>query len=210
MIRVFVYDDNQSRLDSHLALLELSEGMLCVGNAGNCLEVEADMRKSQPDVVLMDIEMPESDGIEGVGRIKSTFPDIKVIMQTVYENEEKIFACLQNGADGYILKKASINTILESIKEVHAGGAFMTPSVAMRVMNFFKKTPEPDKKMDSLSARETEVLQKLAEGLSYKMIAAELNISYSTVNNHIKKIYEKLHVHSLGEAVAYALKNRSK
>jgi DNA-binding NarL/FixJ family response regulator len=80
----------------------------------------------------------------------------------------------------------------------------------MRVMNFFKKTPEPDKKMDSLSARETEVLQKLAEGLSYKMIAAELNISYSTVNNHIKKIYEKLHVHSLGEAVAYALKNRSK
>ena len=210
MIRVFVYDDNQSRLDSLLALLELSEGMLCVGNAGNCLEVEADMRKSQPDVVLMDIEMPESDGIEGVGRIKSTFPDIKVIKQTVYENEEKIFACLQNGADGYILKKASINTILESIKEVHAGGAFMTPSVAMRVMNFFKKTPEPDKKMDSLSARETEVLQKLAEGLSYKMIAAELNISYSTVNNHIKKIYEKLHVHSLGEAVAYALKNRSK
>jgi len=137
MIRVFIYDDNRARLDSLIALLELSEGMICVGNAGNCLEVEADMRQNQPDVVLMDIEMPESDGIEGVGRIKSVFPHIKVIMQTVYENEEKIFACLQNGADGYILKEASIHTILESIREVHAGGAFMTPSVAMRVMNFF-------------------------------------------------------------------------
>lgn len=210
MISVFIYDDNTARVESLMALLELTDSMQFVGKATNCSNVEDDMRATSPDVVLMDIEMPEVDGIEGVYRIKHQFPHIKVIMQTVYENEEKIFACLQHGADGYILKKASIQTIIESITEVFNGGALMTPSVALRVMNYFKKTPSVDDKLESLSPRENEVLLELAEGKSYKMIAAGLGISYSTVNNHIKKIYEKLQVHSLGEAVAYALKNSKK
>ncbi|MBK7761857.1 MAG: response regulator transcription factor [Bacteroidetes bacterium] len=207
MIHVFIYDDNEARCESLMALLELTENMHCVGHASNCSHVFEDMKASSPDIVLMDIEMPEVDGIEGVKQIKMHYPNIKVIMQTVYEDEQKIFACLQNGADGYILKKASIHSIIQSITEVHNGGAFMTPSVAMQVMRFFSKPKLSDTKLESLTARELEVLHKLADGLSYKMIADGLGISYSTVNNHIKKIYEKLQVHSLGEAVAYALRH---
>ncbi|MBK8622953.1 MAG: response regulator transcription factor [Saprospiraceae bacterium] len=207
LINVFIYDDNEARRDSLIALLELTDSMHFVGSAANCTSVEQDMLSSKPDVVLMDIEMPETDGIEGVKRIKSKYPFIKVIMQTVYEDSDKIFNALRYGAEGYILKKASVNHIIESIKEVYNGGAFMTPSVAMQVMNFIKKPTPSDQKMESLSPRESEVLKYLSEGDSYKMIADRLKISYGTVNNHIKKIYEKLQVHSLGEAVSYALKN---
>ncbi|MBK6783744.1 MAG: response regulator transcription factor [Saprospiraceae bacterium] len=207
IINVFIYDDNEARRDSLIALLELTDFMHFVGSAANCTFVEQDMLSSKPDVVLMDIEMPETDGIEGVKRIKSKYPHIKVIMQTVYEDSDKIFNALRYGAEGYILKKASVNHIIESIKEVYNGGAFMTPSVAMQVMNFIKKPTPSDQKMESLSPRESEVLKYLSEGDSYKMIADRLKISYGTVNNHIKKIYEKLQVHSLGEAVSYALKN---
>ncbi len=210
MIKVFIYDDNESRKDSLCALLDLTENMEFVGSAYNCSAVEQDMEQSQPDVVLMDIEMPETDGIEGVLRIKKRYPDIKVIMQTVYEDSDKIFQALRNGAEGYILKKASISNIVDSIIEVYKGGAFMTPSVALQVARYFNRPAVVDDKIERLSKREQEVLQLLAEGDSYKMIADRLQISYGTVNNHIKKIYEKLQVHSLGEAVSYALKNRQK
>ncbi|MBK9254324.1 MAG: response regulator transcription factor [Saprospiraceae bacterium] len=208
MISVFIYDDNDARRDSLIALLELTDSMVYAGSAPNCSNAEADMERTNPDVVLMDIEMPETDGIEGVRRIKKRFPQIKIIMQTVYEDSDKIFNALRNGAEGYILKKASISNIIESIHEVYKGGAFMTPSVAMQVMNFLKKPATNDAKMESLTPREQEVLKNLSEGGSYKMIADKMNISYGTVNNHIKKIYEKLQVHSLGEAVSYALKNK--
>ena len=131
-------------------------------------------------------------------------------MQTVFEDEEKIFASLQAGAEGYILKNASAEKITQSIEEVYLGGAYMTPSVALRVTKFFtqdndKKTASPDYK---LTLKEMEVLKLLSEGNSYKMVADFLGISYFTVNSHIKKVYEKLHVHSLGEAVSFALKNK--
>ena len=206
MTRVFIYDDNAARRDSLIALLDLTDSMEYAGSAANCTQVEADMSLAMPDIVLMDIEMPDVDGIEGVKRIKSKYPDIKVIMQTVYEDNEKIFSALKNGAEGYILKKASIASIIESINEVQNGGAFMTPSVALQVLKFLNKPVEKDERIQSLSPREREVLTFLAEGDSYKMIAERMQISYGTVNNHIKKIYEKLQVHSLGEAVSYALK----
>ncbi len=209
MIRVFIYDDNDARRDSLIALLELTESMEYVGGATNCSNTDAEMLNTKPDVVLMDIEMPITDGIEGVRKIKSKFPHIRIIMQTVYEDSDKIFNALRYGAEGYILKKASINHIIESIIEVHNGGAFMTPSVAMQVMNFIKKPTTSDTKMSSLSPRESEVLNYLSSGDSYKMIAEKCGITYGTVNNHIKKIYEKLQVHSLGEAVSYALKGRN-
>jgi DNA-binding NarL/FixJ family response regulator len=209
MINVFIYDDNVARRDSLVALLELTETMNFVGSAANCSNAELDMLSAKPDVVLMDIEMPDTDGIEGVRRIKKKYPHIKIIMQTVYEDSDKIFNALRNGAEGYILKKASINHIIESIIEVYNGGAFMTPSVAMQVMHFLKKPNQSDNKMESLTPREAEVLKYLSEGHSYKMIADRMDISYGTVNNHIKKIYEKLQVHSLGEAVSYALKSKN-
>lgn len=209
MTRVFIYDDNEARRESLIALLDLTDSMEYAGSASNCLKVEEDMAIAAPDIVLMDIEMPDADGIEGVRRIKARFPDIKVIMQTVYEDNDKIFRALKNGAEGYILKKASISSIIDSINEVQKGGAFMTPSVALQVLRFLNQPVQEDERMQSLSPREREVLTFLSEGDSYKMIAERMQISYGTVNNHIKKIYEKLQVHSLGEAVSYALKSKS-
>jgi DNA-binding NarL/FixJ family response regulator len=208
MIRVFVYDDNNARKESLMALIELTDNMEFVGSAPNCTNVEKDMESTNPHVVLMDIEMPVTDGIDGVRMIKSKFPSIKVIMQTVYEDSDKIFKALQNGAEGYILKKASINNIIDSINMVYNGGAFMTPSVALQVMSYFKKSTIQDEKLSSLTSRELEVLNQLSEGDSYKMVAEKLSISYSTVNNHIKNIYQKLQVHSMGEAIAYALNKK--
>ena len=165
------------------------------------------MLASNPDVVLMDIEMPNVDGISGVGKIKKVFPQIRIIMQTVFEDEGKIFASLQAGADGYILKNASAEKIIQSIREVNSGGASMTPSVALKVIKFFNQNKNPVSDYN-LTPKEKEVLSLLAEGNSYKMVADKLDISFFTVNTHVKKIYEKLHVHSLGEAVSMAIKNK--
>jgi len=178
-----------------------------VADFPDCSHVVEDMVKYHPDVVLMDIAMPHVDGISGVALIKKSFPQIRIIMQTIFEDEEKIFASLQAGAEGYILKNASAEKITQCIEEVYQGGAYMTPSVALRVMHYFNK-PLQQKEEYKLTPKEKEVLKLLSDGLSYKMVADKLGISYYTVNAHIKKIYEKLHVHSLGEAVSLALKNK--
>ena len=207
MIKIAIYDDNAARRDGLEMLVKLSNEMQCVGSYADCGDVLINTEISQPDVVLMDIEMPNVNGIEGVGLIKKHYNKVKVIMQTVFEDEDKIFAALQNGADGYILKTAGIDRMLENIKEVYNGGAYMTPSVAFQVLNFFKKNQPPIKE-HNLSPKEIEVLKQLVEGMSYKMVASKLGISYFTVNSHVKKIYEKLHVHSLGEAISIALKQK--
>ncbi len=205
MIRIVIYDDSQQRRESLKALLSLTDGMQCVADFPDCSHVLDDMKAFLPDMVLMDIEMPGVDGINGVSIIKRSFPGIRIIMQTVFEDDEKVFASLQAGAEGYILKKASAEKITQCIDEVYQGGAYMTPSVALKVMQFFNRTVQHGEAF-KLTPREKEVLRFLSEGKSYKMIADTLGISYFTVNAHIKKIYEKLHVHSLGEAVALAFK----
>ena len=202
-IKVFIYDDSNARRDSLKALLELSPEVIFVGEAVNCSNVQEDMEQTFPDVVLMDINMPIANGIEGLKKIKENFPHIKVLMQTVFDDSDKVFDCIRNGASGYILKKDSPQRILQAIQEVYDGGAVMNPGIALKVLDYF----QPQKTNNPLSSRETEVLKLLADGLSYKMVADKLFLSFNTVNTHVKHIYEKLHVSSLGQAIAFYYKN---
>jgi DNA-binding NarL/FixJ family response regulator len=209
MVSIIIYDDSTNRRDSLKLLLESVDGFEIVATFPNCIDVSQHMIDFNPDVVLMDIQMPEVDGIQGVKIIGELQPHIKVIMQTVFEDDEKIFEALRYGASGYILKKTEPQRIIEAIKEVIEGGSPMTPSIATRVLNYFRTYNENvSSELYGLSEREKDILHRLVEGNSYKMIADQLSISYHTVNSHIKKIYRKLHVNSVGEAVRKAINNK--
>lgn len=202
MIKIVVYDDSKARRESLQALFMLTPGFELVGSFENCDNIVKDLESTNPDLLLMDIEMPGTGGIEGVLIAKKHFPEVKVIMQTAFDEDDKVFAALQAGAEGYILKDASVTQISQSIDEVMKGGASMSPSIALKVMRYFNQHQKPSVKETGLTNKETEVLNYLSQGLSYKMVADKMGISYFTVNNHVKKIYEKLQVHSLSEAVS--------
>lgn len=205
-IRVSIFDDNKSRRDS-LSMLVLSDASFELAGAfADCSNVAEDIKRNKPDVVLMDIQMPNVDGIQGVKLIHKNFPEIKIIMQTVFEDDDKVFESLRSGASGYILKKTSPEKIVEAIKDVYEGGSPITPSIASKVLAFFSQAQAPKESGGdfNLSVREKEILSLLVDGLSYKMIAEKCFISIYTVNAHIRKIYEKMHVHSATEAVARA------
>ena len=199
----FIYDDSKERRESLKALLSLNDEYKLIGDAPNCKNVMAEMEKYYPNVVLMDINMPDVDGMEGLKIIKTAYPEIKVLMQTAYDDSEKIFTSIKNGASGYILKNDKPQKILQAIEEVFEGGAVMNPAIAQKVLDYFR----PAQKKSPLSPKENEVLALLSAGMSYKMVADKLGVSYTTINTHTKRIYEKLHVASLGEAIAYYYKN---
>lgn len=204
-IKVALFDDNDSLRDSITMLLAETQGLSLVGSYSHCLDVVENLRDVKPDVVLMDIDMPGMNGIDGVKLIKKNCPSVQILMFTVFDDEEKIFAAIKSGAGGYILKNAEPSQLVQAITEVHNGGAPMTPGIARKVLHQFQFIL-PDEKTDyHLSTREKEVLSQLVAGLSYKMIASKLDITYDTVRAHMKKIYEKLHVASMTEAVAKAL-----
>lgn len=205
MIKIFAYDDNQERLQSLQSLIMLTDNMVYIGEANNCENVLTETKTYLPDVVLMDINMPKVDGIQGLKLIKTHFPNIKVLIQTAFDDSDKIFNCISNGASGYILKSDNPKRILQAIEEVYEGGASMNPAIAKKVMEYFL----PKKAEEILTQKEREVLKHLAEGLSYKMVADKLGVSYSTINTHTKHIYEKLHISSLGEAISWYYKNLS-
>ncbi len=206
MIRTVIYDDNGARRESLQALIQLTPDFEFAGSFENCANIEEDILATNPDVILMDIEMPLVNGIDGVRMVKRHYPHVKVIMQTAFDDDDKVFAAIQAGAEGYILKNASVKQIAQSIEEVMNGGASMSPSIALKVMRHFSQHPQ---KTDyNLTIKETETLKHLSQGLSYKMIADQMGISYFTVNNHVKKIYDKLQVHSMGEALALAHKEK--
>ena len=199
MIRIAIYDDSRDRRESLQAFLLLTPELEHVGSFENCTTIVNDIAAIQPDIILMDIEMPEVNGLEGVLLVKQHFPQVKIIMQTAFDEDDKVFTALQNGAEGYILKTASVQQITQSIDEVMKGGASMSPSIALKVMRYFNQQNSISNY--NLTPKETEVLKFLAEGLSYKMIADQMSISYFTVNNHVKKIYEKLQVRNRSEAI---------
>ncbi|HEX5151302.1 MAG TPA: response regulator transcription factor [Parafilimonas sp.] len=201
MIKVIIYEDDFAFRETLSILIAGTDGYELKGAFENCNNITGHLKKFQPDVVIMDINMPGTDGIEGLRLVRGYDPDINVIMLTIFDDEERIFQAICNGANGYLLKKTPPSRILESISEVYSGGAPMTPSIARKVLQLFPKTPARSNEIDRLSSREQEILQLLMKGYSYKMIAAELNITIETVRTHIKRIYEKLHVHSAQEAI---------
>jgi len=205
-IDVAIFDDNKDRRESLKYLVDMFDDMHCAGTFEDCSNVLVDIETTAPDVVLMDIEMPNVNGIDGVRIIKSAHPEIIVLMQTVFEDDENLFESIKAGASGYLLKKATPEKIIDAIREAMEGGAPMSPSIANKVLRFFQS--QPVENTYALTDREKTVLALLVDGLSYKMIADREKISFHTVNSHVRKIYEKLHVHSLGEAVSKALKEK--
>ncbi|MFN8865469.1 MAG: response regulator [Flavobacteriales bacterium] len=207
-IRVCIYDDNAERRESLRYLLGMYPEFEVCGTFENCTQALQDMESCKPDVVLMDIEMPGQSGIEGTRTIKQSHPLVQVLIQTVFEDGAKLFDSLKAGASGYLLKKSSPDAVITAIREVHAGGAPITPAMAVKMLGFFQQQPAGSANPYALTERERAVLTHLVDGMSYKMIADRERISYHTVNTHVRNIYEKLHVHSLGEAVSKALKER--
>ena len=190
-------------------LLHGNDGIEVTGVYENANTLEEALIISEPDVVLMDIAMPGTDGIEAVRQIKKFNPAITVIMQTIFEDEERVFSSILAGASGYLTKDAPPLAIIEAIKDAYKGGSPMTPSIAKKIIQQFQlqnKTISAEEY--NLTAKETEVLRSLADGLSYKMIADKLNMGYDTVHTHIKSIYRKLHVGSMGEAISKAIRGK--
>lgn len=207
-IKVTIFDDNDSLRDSVAMLLKESGDFTLVGAYADCLDVTNNIRNTKPDVVIMDIDMPRMNGIEAVKVIRNNFPTVQILMFTVFDDDEKVFAAIKAGAGGYILKNADPKNLLHAISEVYNGGAPMTPGIARKVLLQFQNMLPDENKDYHLSQREKEVLALLVEGHPYKMIGSKLNITYDTVRAHMKKIYEKLHVASMTEAVAKAINQK--
>lgn len=211
-IRIAIFDDNKNIRESINLLLHTVEDFEVAGSFSHVLDCVEDIRECNPDIVLMDIEMPGMTGIEAVRAIKKEFPHVQILMQTVFEDDDRVFDSICAGASGYLLKNFLNTKLVDAIRELQYGGSPMSPSIARKVFNkmqAFSAHIRPEQAPDyNLTRREKEVLTCLVNGLSYKMIGAELNISYETVRSHVKKIYEKLHVASLTEMVAKAIHQR--
>lgn len=212
-IRVCIFEDNKLVREAYEAILNGMEGYICTGSFSSCNNLKHDVERSNPDVVLMDIEMTGTNGIEATQIIKEQSPGIKILIQTVFDNDEKIFAAICAGASGYVLKNTSPVNLLQAITEVYNGGAPMSPAIASKVIGLFKEMsmkhqPSRSEEADDLSEREKEVLRMMMEGFDFRTIAEKSFISYETVRSHVKKIYKKLHVASAREAIIKASKQK--
>lgn len=209
-IKVILYEDNPDMREGLSTLIAFTKNLELAGSFINCADCELQVKVLTPDVVLMDIEMPETNGLEGIRKIRAIDSEAKIIVLTVFEDNQNVFDAICSGANGYLLKKSSPQQIVDAIYDVLQGGAPMTPSIANKVLKLLADSNlSAQQKQDyGLTKREKEILQSLVNGNSYKMIAAEQDITIDTVKSHLKKIYQKLQVHSQTEAVAKAIKNR--
>jgi DNA-binding NarL/FixJ family response regulator len=209
-IRVAIYEDNKALREILAAIIRESEDFELAGEFGHCLDAIKNTKAYQPEVILMDIDMPQKSGIEAVKEIKSAFPTVEIIMNTVFDDDDRIFRAIQSGATGYLLKKNSLSTLLNSIKDVKSGGAPMSPGIARQLLKMPWISQREKNHEHDLSDREMQIMENLSKGLSYKMVADELHISIDTVRAYIKRIYEKLHVHSVTEAIHKIFIDKSK
>lgn len=207
--RITIFDDNKRFRESISLLFETNHGFEMAGSFPDVLTVIEDVEESKPDVVLMDIDMPSVNGIAAVKKLREKFSKLPIIMLTSFDEDDKVFQSICAGAMGYLLKSAQPNDLIDAVREVSAGGAPMTPSIARKVMMHFQQqnTPAPENDY-GLSDREKDVLAELVKGKSLKMIADELFVSRETVKTHVKNIYSKLHVSCAAEAVAKTLNQK--
>ena len=196
LIRVAIVEDDEGIRGSLVNMLSRSSDCRPVCSYADAESALADLPAHKPDVVLMDINLPRMDGIECVRRLKEQLPSTQFVMLTVYGDSGRLFRSLMAGASGYLLKRAPSTGLLAAIREVRAGGSPMTPQIARRVVQHFRGVPEPSSELEKLTPRENEILAQLAQGFLYKEIGDNLGISMDTVRTYIRKIYDKLQVHS--------------
>lgn len=206
MIRVLLFEDNKNFRESLSLFLASSENIWLIGAYPDARESVGIVRKTKPDVILMDIQMPHLSGLDAMKNIKQHFPDVKILMQTIHDEDDKVFAAICAGASGYILKNSKPENYLQAIVDVNMGGSHLSPVIATKVMKMFQSqfVKEQPNYVD-LSTREREILNCLVKGMSYKMIADKCFISINTVCTHVRHIYEKLHVNSAPEAILKAI-----
>ncbi len=207
-IKVLAYDDNDLIRETVRILLESEEDIELCGSFSGAGSILSDVDYLKPDVILMDVDMPEINGVEAVKLIRTKNDSIPIIMLTVFDDNDTIFNAVCAGATGYILKQHVTEELASALRMVLEGGAPMTGVIAKKILFMLPVATSRDQETYNLTDKETEILKCLVEGFSYKMISNELQISIDTVRFHIKKIYDKLHVHSATEAVSKALKNR--
>ena len=205
-IRVSIVEDNRGTRESLTELLNRAPALHCVGAHSSGEEALQQIPAELPDVVLMDINLPQMNGIECVSRLKQQMPKTQVLMLTTYEESDLIFDSLRKGASGYLLKNMPPTELVQAIEQVHAGGAPMSMQIARKVVSHFQQIKKPQSDMEQLTKREHEILALLAKGFLYKEIADQLGVTLSTVRAHLHTVYEKLHVQSRTEAVVKFLK----
>lgn len=208
-IKVALCEDNEIFRESLEQFINDTPGFEVVASHSSAENILESIDLYRPEIILMDIDMPGMNGIKATGLVKSKFPDVNVLILTVYEDDQKIFDAILAGATGYLLKKTPPEKILESIRELKEGGASMSASIVKKVISYFnQKEPAGNKNDYTLSQRELIILKCLVNGDSYKMIGDHCDISIGTVRTHISNIYKKLHINSKSEAVAKALKEK--
>jgi len=200
-IHVAIVEDIDEIRAGLAALINAADGFRCIATYASAEAALADLPDWEPDVALMDIELPGMSGIECMRRLKVRLPKLQIMMLTIYEDDDKIFNSLAAGASGYILKKTPPDKLLEAIQDLHHGGSPMSSQIARKVVQTFQPKQRPTDVTAELSKREQEILFYLAKGYLYKEIAATLSLSVETVRTHLHHIYEKLHVHTRTEAV---------
>jgi DNA-binding NarL/FixJ family response regulator len=208
-IRVVIFEDNAIMNDACKAILEDSNGFICAGACTEGSDWKHVIKKSRADVVLMDIDMPGENGIDITRKIKGENPEIKILIQTIFQDDDKIMQALCAGANGYITKDAGPVKMLDAVRDVYNGGAAFTPVIAQKVIKLFQfYVPETNSNKYNLTAREKQVLDLMVKGLAMPDIAAQLYLGYNTIRSYVQDIYQKLHVTSATQAVTKAFKEK--
>jgi len=200
LITVAIVEDDKNLREDLADHIASRKGFRCIGTFSSAEDALKSLPEKPPDVVVMDINLPKMSGIECTQKLKSLLPETEVVMLTMFDDTDLIFAALRAGASGYLLKRAAPTELLAAIEQVRAGGSPMSPEIARQVVQFFQTEKRAPAGSDDLSERERELLSLLARGKQYKEIADQLAISTDTVRSHIRRIYRKLHVHSRTEA----------